>query len=191
MTRGHDGHSGDDAVLGAIAHCAASAGFDVEDVAIRLVGGKRMIRVVVDRDGGVDLDAAAAVSRDIAAALDADHDDVLGEAPYTLEVTSRGVGAPLTEPRHFRRAAGRLVTLVTSDGAERLARIVSVDGPELVYLPGRDGVTPTRLPLADVARAKAEVEFSPPPEAVRAILEELRVAVPGAGAPEGEGGLGR
>lgn len=185
MTRGHDGHDGDDAVLNSIAQCAASAGFDVEDVTIRLQGGKRVIRVVVDRDGGVDLDAAAAVSRDIAAALDADHDDALGEAPYTLEVTSRGVGAPLTEARHFRRAAGRLVSLVTGDGAERSARIVSVDGPELVFLPGRDGVTPTRLPLTDIARAKVEVEFSPPPEAVRAVLEELHVVVPGA--PEGEG----
>ena len=187
MTRGQDGHNGDDAVRAAIARCATSAGFDVEDVTVLLNGGRRLVRVVVDRDGGVDLDAAAAVSREIAAALDSDDDGVLGDAPYTLEVTSRGVGAPLTEPRHFRRAAGRLATLVTRDGAEVAARIVSVDGPELVYLPGRNGVLPTRLPLADIARARVEVEFSAPPEAVRAMLEELHVVVPGTGAPEFEG----
>lgn len=191
MTRGQDEHGGDAAaaVRDGIARCVRAAGFDLEDVTIRLAGGKRAIRVVIDGDGGVDLDTAAAVSRDIAAALDADHDAALGDDPYTLEVTSRGVGSPLTEPRHFSRAAGRLVALVTADGAERTVRIVGVDGADLVVLQGRDGVTPARLPLGGIARAKVEVEFSAPPEAVRTLLRDMGVSAPGSGEPDGEGEL--
>ena len=64
--------------------------------------------MVVDADGGVSLDAIAEVSRELSAALDAAA--AMGEVPYTLEVSSPGVDRPLTEPRHWRRAVGRLVT---------------------------------------------------------------------------------
>jgi ribosome maturation factor RimP len=63
--------------------------------------------VIVDRDGGIDLDEVAEVSRAISAALDTGN--AFGEAAYTLEVTSPGVDRPLTEPRHWRRNVGRLV----------------------------------------------------------------------------------
>ena len=43
----------------------------------------------------------------------------MGEAPYTLEVTSPGVDRPLTEPRHWRRAIGRLVTVPLTSAAAR------------------------------------------------------------------------
>ena len=57
------------------------------------------------------------VSRSISERLDAiGDDDPAGSAPYTLEVTSPGIGRPLTLPRHFRRARTRLVALVTTDG---------------------------------------------------------------------------
>ena len=66
------------------------------------------MRVVVDRDGGIDLDAVAEVSRAVGAALDADPDAMPGT--YVLEVTTPGVDRPLTQPRHWRRAKGRLVS---------------------------------------------------------------------------------
>jgi ribosome maturation factor RimP len=81
--------------------------------------------VVVDSDGGVSLDDAAAASRELSAALDAS--GVMGEMPYTLEVSSPGVDRPLTQPRHWRRAAGRLVRVaVASSGAIR-GRVVAAD----------------------------------------------------------------
>jgi ribosome maturation factor RimP len=164
----------DDAVRTAVAALASRAGFDVEDVTVRLAGGRRLVRLVVDRDGGVDLDAAAALSRDLSAALDGEHDAALGDAAYTLEVTSRGVGAPLTEPRHFRRAVGRLATIVRRDGSSLTARIAGCGDTGLALLSGPDGVTPLTLPLTEVSSAKVEVEFSPPPERVAAALAELR-----------------
>src|SRR6059058_4887589 len=91
----------------------AGAGYDLEDVTVTAAGRRSVVRVVVDRDGGVDLDAVADISRVLSEALDAD--DVMGEAPYVLEVSSPGVDRPLTQPRHWRRAAGRLVTVTVAD----------------------------------------------------------------------------
>ncbi len=86
-----------------------------------------------------------------------------GSAPYTLEVTSPGIGRPLTLPRHFRRARTRLVALVTTDGRSITGHVLGVtdDAVQLV-LSGRKGLTEVEVPFADIARAKVEVEFSPP-----------------------------
>jgi ribosome maturation factor RimP len=84
-----------------------AAGYDLEDVVVTSAGRRSVVRVVVDRDGGIDLDAVAEVSRAVSDALDAA--DAFGESAYTLEVTSPGVDRPLTEPRHWRRNIGRLV----------------------------------------------------------------------------------
>ena len=70
-------------------------------------GRRSVVRVIVDSDGGVDLDAVADVSKAVSDALD--EADPLGEQPYVLEVTSPGVDRPLTEPRHWRRNIGRKV----------------------------------------------------------------------------------
>ena len=98
--------------------------------------------MVVDSDHGVSLDDAAEVSREMSAALDATN--VLGDVPYTLEVSSPGVDRPLTEPRHWRRAAGRLVRVkVTGEGTVQ-GRVLAADA---------DGVT------LDVWRCRAPVRL--------------------------------
>ncbi len=84
-----------------------SMGMDLENVRITATGRRRLLRVIVDADGGVNLDDITRVSRALSAELDAT--GAMGETPYTLEVTSPGVDRPLTEPRHWRRAAGRLI----------------------------------------------------------------------------------
>jgi ribosome maturation factor RimP len=85
-----------------------AAGMDLESVRISPAGRRRLLRLVVDADGGVGLDAIAEISREVSARLDAS--GAMGEVPYTLEVSSPGVDRPLTEPRHWRRAQGRLVS---------------------------------------------------------------------------------
>ena len=84
-----------------------AAGMDLESVRVGSAGRRRLLRLVVDADGGVSLDDIALVSRAVSARLDGT--GAMGEAPYTLEVSSPGVDRPLTLPRHWRRAAGRLV----------------------------------------------------------------------------------
>ena len=71
-------------------------GLDVEAVEVTPAGNRRVLRVAVDSDGGVTLDTIADATRVVSDTLDGS--DVMGERPYTLEVTSRGVDRPLTLP---------------------------------------------------------------------------------------------
>ena len=95
-------------MVGLLEPAVTAMGMDLEDVRITSAGRRRLLRVVVDRDGGISLDDIALVSRELSAALD--RTAAMGEASYTLEVSSPGVARPLTEPKHWRRAIGRLVT---------------------------------------------------------------------------------
>lgn len=180
---------GDEGLLrDVVSSVVQAAGFDLEDLTVTGAGRRRVVRVAIDSDDGLDLDTAADISRRLSAELDERGDEVLGGAPYTLEVTSPGIGRPLTEPRHFRRAAGRLVSLTLTDGTVLRSRILRLDGDDVVVLTGADGVQQRSVPHSDIARAKVEVEFGPPPAAVVAILTEAGVlATPSAERPdEGE-----
>jgi ribosome maturation factor RimP len=86
---------------------AHAIGMDLESVRVTGAGRRRLLRVIVDADGGVSLDTIALASREMSARLDRAPE--MGELPYTLEVSSPGVDRPLTQPRHWRRAIGRLV----------------------------------------------------------------------------------
>ena len=87
-----------------------AGGMDLESVQITPAGRRRVLKIVVDADGGVSLDDMAEISRALSSELDAS--GAMGDTPYTLEVSSPGVDRPLTEPRHWRRAAGRLVSVL-------------------------------------------------------------------------------
>jgi ribosome maturation factor RimP len=95
-------------IVGLLEPAVAAMGMDLEDVRITSAGRRRLLRIVVDADGGVSLDDIALVSRELSATLD--RAAAMGEAAYTLEVSSPGVDRPLTQPKHWRRAVGRMVT---------------------------------------------------------------------------------
>ena len=130
----------------------AAAGLDLEGVTVTPAGKRRLVRVVVDRDGGVSLDDVAEVSQSVSKELDAT--DLLGGSPYVLEVTSPGVDRPLTEPRHWRRAVNRLVKAELRDGATVEGRVVTADEAG-VELAGHG-----RLAYADLVRGRVQVEFN-------------------------------
>lgn len=91
----------------------AAAGYDLEGLQVTKAGRRMLVRVLVDKDGGISLDDVAVVSKACSKALD-EADSTGGpfaEAAYTLEVSSPGVDRPLTEPRHWRRNIGRLVAV--------------------------------------------------------------------------------
>ncbi len=106
------------------------AGFDVEAVRVARMGRRHRVQVVVDRDGGVGLDAIADISRELSTALDAAEEagDLVIPGEYVLEVSSPGVDRPLTEPRHWRRNLGRLVSVRVPDGRTVTGRITDVTG---------------------------------------------------------------
>ena len=151
----------------------SEAGYDLEELSLARAGRRRQLKVVVDSDSGVDLDDAAAISRTLSERLDGlerDGDDALGADPYTLEVTSRGVGRPLIAPRHFRRAVGRLVAITLTDGVPVVARLRAADDEGIDILTGPHGTTEDRLSYQQIAQARVEVEFSPPSPAVIELL---------------------
>jgi ribosome maturation factor RimP len=135
-----------------------AAGMDLEAVRVTAAGRRRLLRVVVDSDHGVSLDDAAAISRQLSAALDAVA--VMGDFPYTLEVSSPGVDRPLTDPRHWRRAAGRLVQVTVTDSGVVTGRIVSAD-PDGVTLEV-DGAR-RRFGYGALGAGAIQVEFGHPP----------------------------
>ncbi|GAA3042506.1 ribosome maturation factor RimP [Streptomyces olivoverticillatus] len=134
---------------------------ELEEVEVTPAGKRRVLRIVVDSDEGVQLDACADLSRDISTALD--ETDVMGGAPYVLEVTSPGADRPLTQHRHYVRATGRLIKAQLTEGGELVARIVSVDETGLdLEVPGVKGRKPTsrRLAFDEIAKARVEIEFN-------------------------------
>ena len=132
----------------------AAVGLDLEDVDLSSAGRRRVLRIAVDRDGGVSLDDVADATREVSKVLD--DSEVMGEQPYTLEVGSPGVDRPLTHPRHWRRNHDRLVDVRLADGARLTGRIAASDDATATLLV--DGEE-QQVPLADVERARIQIEF--------------------------------
>jgi ribosome maturation factor RimP len=155
----------DKKLAGLIEPAVTAAGMDLEAVRMTVAGRRRLLRVVVDSDHGVSLDDAADVSREISAVLDAGN--VLGDVPYTLEVSSPGVDRPLTEPRHWRRARGRLVRVkVTGEGAvEGRVLAADADGVTLGLAAGKSADVERRFPYVDMGAGSVQVEFGRIPDA--------------------------
>ncbi|MFJ5142454.1 ribosome maturation factor RimP [Streptomyces sp. NPDC088707] len=137
---------------------------DLEEIEVSRAGRRGLLRIVVDSDEGVELDACAELSRAISEKLD--QTDAMGEGEYVLEVSSPGADRPLTEHRHYVRATGRLAKLqLSTDGAaeELVARILAVDEDGLdLEVPGVKGRKPTarRVAFADIVKARVEIEFN-------------------------------
>ncbi len=149
----------------------AAAGYVLEDVTFSAAGNRRVVKVLVDRDLAVPesdatsvvnpltLDEVADATRVVDTALD--DSDVMGEQPYTLEVSSPGLGRPLTAYRHFRRNVGRLVDLTTATGTFA-GRIVSVTPSEVTVASpaiGKKAASSHVVALGDIRKARVGIEF--------------------------------
>jgi ribosome maturation factor RimP len=144
-----------DALLEVLTAPLESHGLDLEGVEVSSAGRRRLVRVLVDKDGGVSLDEIADATTLVSDELDAN--DVMGDAPYTLEVTSPGIDRPLTLPRHWARNIDRLVTVKSVDGSSYTGRIVAAadDAARLDV-----GGTVREVRYAAVAVARVEIEFN-------------------------------
>lgn len=141
----------------------------LENLTAKGKGANRTLEIVIDypedRTDSLSLDTIAEVSQAVSTALDEAND---GEAPYMLEVSSRGVTSPLTEPRHWKRSIDRLIDITETGGETYLARLDSVTetGPVLRRKKEtkkgqpesyRDPVT---LDWGTISTAKVEIEFN-------------------------------
>lgn len=154
----------------------AESGVEIDEVAIHPAGKRRLVRVTVARSLAavpveddaspiepLTLDEVAEATRAVSQWLDEAGDDLFGATPYTLEVSSPGVGAPLLGFPAFRRNVGRLITLVHSDGdgppadsGRDTERLVAAS-PEGIRLEGDPEAT---VPYDRITSAKVEVEFN-------------------------------
>jgi ribosome maturation factor RimP len=133
----------------------AATGLDVEAIELTQAGNRRLLRVAVDKDGGVTLDDIADATREVSRVLDGS--DVMGERPYTLEVSSPGTDRPLRLPRHWRRNRGRLVKVSLTDGRAMTGRITDSDDERATL---DVGGASHQLAYDEVAKAKVQIEFS-------------------------------
>lgn len=126
---------------------------------VEIEHGRGLLRVTLDREGGIDLDAITEASERISDLLDV-HDPIPG-GRYTLEVTSPGLERPLHTPAQFRRFIGTTVNVKTRpnvEGDRRIEGELTDADDEGIVVAGR------RLAYADIERARTVFEWGPTPK---------------------------
>jgi ribosome maturation factor RimP len=137
------------------------AGCELVDVEHRREGRGAVLRLLIDKAGGVSLDELTRVSREVSDLLDAEPEAVPGA--YTLEVSSPGINRPLTRPAHFAAYVGKRVHVRTRtpvEGRHSFRGVLSAADDRGVSVTGDDGET---HPLAYdvIARAQYQHDFTP------------------------------
>jgi ribosome maturation factor RimP len=134
------------------------AGLELVDVAFRRESGTRVLRVVVDRDGGVDVDTIAELAEKVSRRLDVEG---FAPGPYALEVSSPGIERTLKRPRDFERRVGDMVkvrTTVPIDGRTTVTgALVSADDDGIVI--AVVGGEELRVRHADIAAARTVADW--------------------------------
>lgn len=132
-------------------------GVDLEDCTIKQAGRREVLTVIVDKDGGIDLDEIARISFAISEELDSIQE--LEEHPFVLEVSSPGTDRPLTEVRHWRRAISRLVNVsFAADREDILIRVQEVNGDQVSGTDAKENAVSFKVPEVD--RAVIQIEFN-------------------------------
>jgi ribosome maturation factor RimP len=133
------------------------AGLELVDVTFGREHGRRVLRVIVDREGGVDLETISSVSERVSRRLDVEGFD---PGAYQLEVSSPGIERPLRSPREFARAIGRQVRIRTRepiDGSRHLLGALVAADDEAIVVATSGGEH--RVPLAEVSSARTVADW--------------------------------
>ena len=135
------------------------AGYFLEDINIVSPGQHRILTVIVDGESALNLDQVTIASKLISELLD--DAAFMGDAPFTLEVTSPGIDRPLTLPRHFGKNLNRLLKVTKTDGAVIVGRILShTDNDVTLTVTEKKEAREITISLADIKRAQVEIEFN-------------------------------
>jgi ribosome maturation factor RimP len=134
---------------------------DLVDVEVKGGGGRRLVRIVVDRKGGVDLTSCRSISEELSRELDAaDPDPVAGS--YSLEVTSPGTSRPLRDQAAFDRVEGREVLIHRARDDEppvQVSGTVLAAHEDAVELEVDGDAEPVRVPYAEVVKATQKLPW--------------------------------
>ena len=135
-------------------------GFELTDVEVKRDRSGYLVRLFVDKEGGIGLDDLQSVSLEVSAILDAE-DPV--PASYTLEVSSPGLDRPLHTESDYRKAVGKLVKVSSYDTVEGrrhwTGRLSAFDEGVLSVTLEKEGGSVARIPFGKIAHGRLEVEF--------------------------------
>jgi ribosome maturation factor RimP len=143
----------------AVAPVVADHGLQLVDVEWRELRPRGLLRLYVDKLGGVGIGDCERLSREIGDVLDA---AAVIEGGYDLEVSSPGLDRQLRKEREYRWAVGRQVRCWLAGGAEVRGRLTAVTADRLVLDHGGEQV---ELERADVTKARLEAEVPWPRKA--------------------------
>jgi ribosome maturation factor RimP len=136
-------------------------GFELVDVEMKRERGGYLVRLFVDREGGIGLADLQSVSEEVSAILDAE-DPI--ELSYTLEVSSPGLDRPLKKETDYRKSVGKLVKLSSYepvDGCRHwTGRLTAFEDGMLSVTLEKEGGRVARVPFEKVSHGRLEVEFS-------------------------------
>ena len=139
---------------------AAGRGFELVDVEVKRQPGGGLVRLYVDRPGGIGLDDLQSVSEEVSAILDVE--DPLASS-YTLEVSSPGLDRPLKTEGDYRRFVGRLAKVSSYEPVEGrrhwTGRLLAVEDGVVSLTLEREGGAVARIPFGKIAHGRLEVEF--------------------------------
>ena len=138
------------------------AGFEFVELATTREHDRKVLRLVVDRPGGVDLDALSQLSATVSRHLDQEGYE---DGPYGLEVSSPGIERPLKRPEHFARSLDEQVKVKTTapiaGSRTHTGTLVSADEDAIVIATtdGDEGTGDLRVPYADIVSARTVVDW--------------------------------
>jgi ribosome maturation factor RimP len=170
-----------DSIVQAIAPVVSALGLELYDIEITGAGRARVVRVMIDQAGGIDLEAIAAATEAISPVLDSPPVDTMLAGPYALEVSSPGLERPLRTAAHFTRATGETISVKIRTGETPARRVRGVvqeaddTGFDLVL---DDGST-ERIGYGDVVQARTVFEWGPQPKRSKSQKTSSPKASPG------------
>jgi ribosome maturation factor RimP len=129
-------------------------GFELVDVEMKRERGGYLVRLFVDREGGIGLADLQSVSEEVSPI----------ELSYTLEVSSPGLDRPLKKETDYRKSVGKLVKLSSYepvDGCRHwTGRLTAFEDGMLSVTLEKEGGRVARVPFEKVSHGRLEVEFS-------------------------------
>jgi ribosome maturation factor RimP len=130
----------------------------LHDIKFIRAGKRGILRVFIDKPGGVTIDDCERASNAISVLLDVEN---FSDQPYTLEISSPGLDRTLHSEKDYRMVIGHYLKIVTRDDKEickdMIGKLVSCDKDEITL--DMDDDSTVSLPLSDIVSAKVDVRF--------------------------------
>ncbi|MEW6714593.1 MAG: ribosome maturation factor RimP [Nitrospirota bacterium] len=144
-------------IAGIIEPVINALGMELADMEFSTERGRLLLRVFIDKEGGVTIDDCELVSREIGSILEVE--DPIKRA-YTLEVSSPGLDRPLKRPEDFRRASGKTARVVTHEPIDKqtffVGDIIDAGDMEIVLLLPKD--KRVTISYENISKARLEVK---------------------------------